>query len=63
MGSVFEMRLLNIEPKKRSPPDPPGISARIIRSSVITWATANTTVNAVLWANIAKYRVAVRLPA
>lgn len=57
------MPLRNIEPKKRRPPEPPGISARIISSSVMTCATAKTTVNAVLCAHIAKYSVAVRLPA
>lgn len=57
------MPLRNIDPKKRSPPEPPGISASIINSSVIICATAKTTVKAVLCAHIAKYSVAVRLPA
>lgn len=59
-GKVLETELRNICPKNFTPVIPPGIAPRIIHSSVIICATANSTVRAVLCSTIAKYNVAVR---
>lgn len=53
-GKELETDRLNNCPKNRSPVEPPGTSANIIKSNVITCITANSTVNAVLCAHIAK---------
>lgn len=59
-GRLLETELRNICPKNLTPVMPPGIVPRIIHSSVIICATANSTVRAVLCSTMAKYSVAVK---